>query len=257
MNANPPEIQIRGLTKSFADQIVLAGIDLDIVPGRNTALLGVSGSGKTVLMKCILGLLSPDAGSIKIDGRETVALPRNERFALMRETGVLFQNGALFDSLPVWQNIAFSLFTGGRRSRSQARAVALAALADVGLGEETADLSPSEISGGMQKRVALARALVGNPRFLFLDNPTSGLDPVMTAIIDSLVAASVRRLRATALTITHDLLSVGRLTQRAAYMADGRILWQGATPALWAADLEGVRRFVEASGEPRPGALAG
>jgi phospholipid/cholesterol/gamma-HCH transport system ATP-binding protein len=243
-----PVIQIRGLTKSFGSQVVLAGVDLDLLPGQNLALLGVSGSGKTVLVKCIVGLIPPDRGSIRIDGRETVGLSTAERFKLMRKTGVLFQNGALFDSMPIWENVAFGLLNVRHVPGPAARVVATEALAKVGLGVDVADLLPADLSGGMQKRVALARALVSGPEMLFLDNPTAGLDPILTAIIDSFITASLKQLHAIALTITHDLQSVQRIAQRAAFLSEGRIVWEGPTEALWSSDNEQVLQFLRASG---------
>jgi phospholipid/cholesterol/gamma-HCH transport system ATP-binding protein len=243
-----PLIKIRGLKKSFGNQIVLAGVDIDLLHGQNLALLGLSGSGKTVLMKCILGLLAPDGGSIRIDGQETVGLRSEDRFSFMRKTGVLFQNGALFDSMPIWENVAFELLNVRNVPRMRARTVAIEALAKVGLGIDTADLLPADLSGGMQKRVALARALVSSPEMLFLDNPTAGLDPILTAIIDSFIAASLELLHATALTITHDLRSAQRIAQRAAFLSEGKIVWDGPISALWSSDKQQVEQFLQASG---------
>lgn len=250
MSALPPKIRIRGLTKSFGSQTVLAGVDLDVPCAENLVLLGISGSGKTVLMKCVLGLMPPDAGSIQIDGREIVGMSPTDLSVLMRKIGVLFQNGALFDSLPVWQNVVFLLLNADRVPARKAREIAVRILATVGLGVDVADLWPSELSGGMQKRVALARALVGEPEMLFLDNPTAGLDPILTAIIDSFIAASLKRLRATALTITHDLESARRIAQRAALLSKGRIAWEGPIEALGASGNPQVERFVRANRQP-------
>ncbi|MBO0739085.1 MAG: ATP-binding cassette domain-containing protein [Alphaproteobacteria bacterium] len=248
VNPTATLVEIRGLKKSFDNQVVLAGVDLDLRRGHTVALLGVSGSGKSVLMKCVLGLTEPDAGSVRIDGHETVGLGQTERLLLMRKVGVLFQNGALFDSLPVWQNVAFTLLSSRRVSRGCARRVAAGALTRVGLGADVIDLLPGELSGGMQKRVSLARALVGDPEILFLDNPTAGLDPVLTGIIDSSVAASLEHLQAIALVITHDLTSAQRIADRAAFLSEGRIVWEGATGELWRSDLQQIQKFLRASG---------
>jgi phospholipid/cholesterol/gamma-HCH transport system ATP-binding protein len=245
--SRPLKVRIRGLKKSFGDQVVLADIDLDISHSDNVVLLGISGSGKTVLMKCVLGLMQPDAGSVQIDGQETVGLPRAQWEKSMRKIGVLFQNGALFDSLPIWQNVVFALLNRSGLRSSEARAVAIKALAALGLGVDVADLYPAELSGGMQRRVALTRAIVGGPEMLFLDSPTAGLDPILTAIIDRLIVASLTQLHATALSITHDLKSARRIANRAAYLEDGRIVWAGPIEALDRSGNPQVDRFVRGS----------
>lgn len=226
-NGPLPKLRIRGLKKAFDQNVVLDGVDLDIQAGDNLVLLGASGSGKSVLVKCILGLLSPDAGSIVVDGREVADLTSEERDRLMRKTGVLFQNGALFDSLTVWQNVAFGLMHGSGISADRARAVAIEKLAAVGLGADVADLYPVALSGGMQKRVALARAIAADPEMLFLDDPTAGLDPILTTIIDQFILNSLQTLGATALTITQDVDSARRIADRIAVLHGGRIIWEG------------------------------
>lgn len=246
--APSPKIRIRGLRKSFGDQPVLDGVDLDIPVGSRLVLFGLSGSGKTLLAKCILGLMEPDAGSIEIDGKETVGMGERDREKLMRRVGVLFQNGALFDSLPVWENIAFGLIEGRSLGRAPAREVATKALAQVGLPADVAPLFPAELSGGMQKRVALARAVIADPDFVILDNPTAGLDPIMTAIIDQFILASLTRLRATAIIITHDLASAERIGTRAAMLGHGRIAWEGPMAALAQPGTAEVAEFVRRSG---------
>jgi len=229
-----PKLRIRGLKKAFGSQQVLAGVDLDIAPGENLVLLGASGSGKTVLLRCIVGLTQPDAGSILIDGHEMVGLSAAEREPWTRKIGVLFQNGALFDSLPVWQNIVFDgTNAGGRGLDRQARDAAISKLAQVGLGADVADLLPAELSGGMKKRVALGRAIFHDPEILFLDAPTDGLDPILTTMVDKLIQNVLARLRATAMTITLDVASAERLADRIALLSAGRIAWEGATAEAW------------------------
>jgi phospholipid/cholesterol/gamma-HCH transport system ATP-binding protein len=189
-----PKIRLRGLAKRFGDKIVLDGVDLDIMPGTSMVVIGGSGSGKSVLLKCILGLLEPDAGTIEIDGQDLLGMSRAERDAVHRRIGMLFQNGALFDSLPVWENVTFGLLSQNRLTRRAAREAAGAFLAEVGLAISVGDLSPAELSGGMQKRVALARAIAARPDIMFFDEPTTGLDPIMGAIIDGLLVDCVKRL---------------------------------------------------------------
>jgi phospholipid/cholesterol/gamma-HCH transport system ATP-binding protein len=232
MTVHIPKIRVRGLKKSFAGKVVLAGVDLDIPQHENVVLLGVSGSGKTTLMKCLLGLVPPDAGRIEIDGRDLDDMLPHERSAFRRKTGVMFQKGALFDSLPIWQNIGFALLNVDHRPESAVREVAMAMLAKVALGPDIADLRPGELSGGMQKRVALARALVSEPEVLFLDCPTDGLDPILTTLIDLLLCDVGRQLRAATLSITQDLASARRIAQRVALLSEGRIVWEGGIGAL-------------------------
>jgi phospholipid/cholesterol/gamma-HCH transport system ATP-binding protein len=207
--------------------MVLTDIDLDIPAGGNLVLLGASGAGKTVLVKCLLGLVTPDGGSIQVDGQETTRLGARDRDALLRRFGVLFQNGALFDSLPIWRNVSFALVNGRGVGARAAREMAIRALAEVGLEADTAELLPNELSGGMQKRVALARAIVASPEIFVLDSPTAGLDPIVTTYIDRLLVATFERLNATGLTITHDVDSARRIGDHAAFLHQGRITWQG------------------------------
>jgi phospholipid/cholesterol/gamma-HCH transport system ATP-binding protein len=227
-----PKIRLRDLRKSFGQKVVLDGVDLEVTPGRSMVILGGSGSGKSVTVKCILGLIEPDAGTIEIDGRDVLAMSSREREAVLDRTGMLFQNGALFDSLPVWENVCFKLLAQKRITRAQARDKAAEALADVGLDASVGDLSPSELSGGMQKRVALARAIASEPEIIFFDEPTTGLDPIIGAVIDGLIVDCVRRLGATAVTITHDMASARRIGDDAAMIHKGRIVWTGPASTL-------------------------
>lgn len=227
-----PKIRIRGLHKAFAGKVVLDGVDLDVNRSESLVVIGGSGTGKSVLIKCILGLLEPDDGSVEVDGREVVGLTGDARERINRKFGMLFQGGALFDSLPVWENVAFGLLAQGRMSRSQARRVAIEKLAQVGLTGEAADLFPAELSGGMQKRVALARAIATEPEIIFFDEPTTGLDPIMADVINDLIVKTTRQMGATTLSITHDMVSARKIADRIAMLYQGRIIWVGAVTQI-------------------------
>lgn len=223
-----PKIQLSGVTKSFGSNHVLQGVDLEVAEGESLVLIGTSGVGKSLLLKCILGLQTADAGSIIVDGEETVAYAGNERMRFIDRFGVLFQYSGLFDSLPVWENIAFKLVQQGHMSRSVARDKAADTLQRVGLNPENVDLYPHELSGGMQKRVGIARAIFAEPQFLFLDEPTAGLDPIMTNVIGRLITSCVQDLGATAVSITSDMTGAKQLSDRIAMLHDGRIIWIGS-----------------------------
>lgn len=227
-----PKIRLRGLRKAFGPKRVLDGVDIDVAAGHSLVILGGSGSGKSVTIKCILGLIQPDEGTIEIDGRDVLHMSRREREALGDRIGMLFQNGALFDSLPVWENVCFKLLAQKRITRAQARDKAAEVLAQVGLAGSVGDLSPAELSGGMQKRVALARAIAAQPDIIFFDEPTTGLDPIMGAVIDGLIVDCVKRLGATAVSITHDMASARRIGDTAAMLHRGRIVWSGPAGEL-------------------------
>ena len=241
---SPARITVRDLRVSFGETMVLDRVNLDVNAGENLVLIGTSGSGKTVLLRCIIGLLQPDSGSIRIDGQETTKLGAQARDALMSRVGVLFQRNALFDSLTVWENVVFGLMQRGQMSRVSARALAIGKLAEVGLDETAADLSPADLSGGMQKRVALARALAANPEFLFLDDPVAGLDPMLTHEMDDLIVDRVRTLGATGLSITQDVGSVRRIADRVAMLWQGRIVWTGPADQLDVSGNPFVDQFV-------------
>jgi phospholipid/cholesterol/gamma-HCH transport system ATP-binding protein len=232
MSDQIPRLRLRGVRKRFGDKVVLDGVDLDVMPRTSLVVIGGSGSGKSVLLKCILGLIEPDAGSIEIDGRDLMTMPRGECQEARARIGMLFQNGALFDSLPVWENVAFGLLARHKVSRAEAPAHAASFLAQVGLAESVGLMSPSELSGGMQKRVALARAIAAQPDILFFDEPTTGLDPIMGAIIDGLIVDCVKRLGSTAIAITHDMASANRIADQVAMIHKGRIIWTGPPSAL-------------------------
>ena len=223
----PPKISVRGLTKSFGPKNVLRGIDLDVAQGESMVVIGGSGSGKSVLLKCIIGLMQPDSGSVKIDGEETVGLTGRAREAVMRKFGMLFQGGALFDSLRVWENVAFGPIQSDGMAPAKAREIAIAKLGAVGLGPEIGELFPAELSGGMQKRVALARAIAREPEIIFFDEPTTGLDPIMADVINELIVKCVSDLGATAISITHDMASARKIGHRIAMLYDGKLIWQG------------------------------
>jgi phospholipid/cholesterol/gamma-HCH transport system ATP-binding protein len=227
-----PRLRLRGVKKAFGSKVVLDGIDLDVGVGESLVIIGGSGTGKSVLLKCVLGLIRPDAGSMKLDGQELVGLKGRALEAARARFGMLFQAGALFDSLPVWRNVTFALTQGklGQGRRMHARAVEV--LAQVGLEPRVADLRPSELSGGMLKRVALARAIAANPEILFFDEPTTGLDPIRADTINTLIREQVTALGVTAVTITHDMASARRIADRVAMLHGGRIHWQGPVDRL-------------------------
>ena len=244
-----PKIRLRDLRKSFGEKLVLDGIDLDIMPGTSMVVIGGSGSGKSVLLKCILGLLRPDGGSIEIDGTDIRRLPRREQERIRSRIGMLFQNGALFDSLAVWENVVFGLLAERRLQRKDGRVRAAEFLAQVGLAASVGDLYPAELSGGMQKRVALARAIAARPDIMFFDEPTTGLDPIMGAVIDDLVVDCVKQLGSTAVAITHDIASARRIGDAAAMIHHGRIIWSGAASDLLDSGNPVVDQFTHGSRE--------
>ena len=226
------KIKISGLKKSFGKKIVLDGVDLEIAKGESLVVIGGSGTGKSVLIKCIQGLLQPDAGSILVDDSEVVGLNENEKEEMHAKMGMLFQGGALFDSLSVWENVAFGLLENKKMPKKQVKNEAVRVLRQVGLAPDVADLSPSELSGGMQKRVGLARAIATRPEIIFFDEPTTGLDPIMADVINDLIIESVKGLGATALTITHDMASARKIADRIAMLYHGKIIWQGTVKEM-------------------------
>jgi phospholipid/cholesterol/gamma-HCH transport system ATP-binding protein len=243
------KIIVRGLKKSFGPKVVLDGIDLDIGERESVVVIGGSGSGKSVLVKCILGLIHPDGGSIKIDGREAIGMPGREREKLMQKFGMLFQGSALFDSLSVWENVAFGLIQGRGTERARAKEIALQKLGAVGLGPEVGELRPSELSGGMQKRVALARAIAAEPEIIIFDEPTTGLDPIMADVINDLIVKCVRDLGATAISITHDMASAHKIADRIAMIYKGRIIWAGRKQEIDRSGNAYVDQFIHGRAE--------
>ncbi len=249
MNARPPKIEIRGLRKAFGEKRVLNGLDLEVGVGESVVVIGGSGSGKSVTLKCVLGLIHADGGSIRVDGEEVAGLRGAERERVLRKFGMLFQGSALFDSLRVWENVAFGLVQGRGAARVAAKEVAMRKLGAVGLGPEVGELWPAELSGGMQKRVALARAIATEPEIIFFDEPTTGLDPIMADVINQLVRKCVGELGATALSITHDMASARKIGDRIAMIHDGRIIWSGGVREIDASGNEFVDQFIHGRGD--------
>jgi phospholipid/cholesterol/gamma-HCH transport system ATP-binding protein len=243
------KLDIRGLKKSFGPKVVLDGIDLDVPTGQSVVVIGGSGTGKSVMVKCVLGLIEPDSGSIKFDGQELIGMPARERELLMAKVGMLFQGSALFDSLTVWENVAFGLIQGRGIDRDPAREIALQKLGAVGLGREVGELRPSELSGGMQKRVALARAIATEPELIIFDEPTTGLDPIMADVINNLIVQCVRDLGATAISITHDMASVHKIADRVAMIYKGRIIWTGSKDEMDHSGNPYVDQFIRGRAE--------
>lgn len=249
MDKNNTKISIKNLHKSFGQKVVLDGVDLEIEKGESLVVIGGSGTGKSVLIKCIQGLIEPDEGSIKINGKESVGIDRKEAEKLYSKMGMLFQGGALFDSLSVWENVAFGLLENKKMPRKQAKKQAIKYLNQVGLSADVADLSPSELSGGMQKRVGLARAIATQPEIIFFDEPTTGLDPIMADVINDLIIASVKKIGASALTITHDMASARKIADKIAMLYKGKIIWQGTVEELEKTDNPYVRQFINGSSD--------
>lgn len=239
-----PKIKMTNVSKSFGPKKVLNNLSLEVEKGESLVIIGGSGTGKSVSIKCILGLLTPDTGTIEIDGEDTTHLSFRARETYLRQCGMLFQGGALFDSLPVWRNISFAATQRSAMSRAEAHALAVEKLAAVGMGAEVADLMPSELSGGMQKRVSLARAIATNPEIIFFDEPTTGLDPIMADVINDLIVSCVKTLGSTAITITHDMASVRKIATRVAMIYKGEIIWTGPVSQIDNSGNPYVEQFV-------------
>ena len=240
-------IELAGIEKAFGSNRVLRGVDLAVPTGTSMVIIGGSGTGKSVLLKCILGLVVPDAGTIRLDGRDVREGPRD---TFLARFGMLFQGGALFDSLPVWQNVAFRLLRGaGKRPKAEAREIAVEKLRRVGLKPEVADLFPAELSGGMQKRVGLARAIAAEPEIIFFDEPTTGLDPIMAGVINELIREIVTEMGATAMTITHDMTSVRAIADHVAMLHGGVIRWSGPIAEMDATPDPYVQQFIHGRAE--------
>lgn len=246
---NDVQIKMQGVDKAFGSKVVLRNLDLDIQRGTSNAVIGASGTGKSVLLKCLLGLIEADGGSITVDGVEVLKAPRAVREDILRKFGMLFQGGALFDSLPIWENVVFRYRQGKTITQSQARDAAAEALADVNLEARVLDLYPAEISGGMQKRVALARAVVDKPEILLFDEPTAGLDPITSGVINRLIRRAVDRLGATAITISHDMTSIRAIADKVAMVHDGHIIWNGPIDEMDHTDNPILDQFVHGYAE--------
>ena len=243
------KIELQGVKKRFGQKVVLDGVDLKIGKGESVVIIGGSGSGKSVTIKSVLGIVRPDAGKIFVDGKETTHLHGRARETVLKKFGMLFQGAALFDSLPVWENVAFGLIQGRGMGRRKAKDIAIAKLAKVGLGSEVANLSPSELSGGMQKRVGLARAIAADPEILFFDEPTTGLDPIMADVINDLIVSTVKDLGVTAVSITHDMISARKISDRIAMLYKGKIIWHGPTKDIDNSGNEYVDQFIHGRAE--------
>ena len=244
-----PKISLKDVRKSFGPKKVLDGVTLDIAPHESVVVIGGSGTGKSVLIKCILGILTADSGVIQVDGEDVTQTAASDRDAVNRKFGMLFQGAALFDSLPVWENVAFGLIQRDRLSRTDAKARAIATLAKVGLSADVAMLSPSELSGGMQKRVGLARAIAGEPEIVFFDEPTTGLDPIMADVINDLIISCVKQQGITALSITHDMQSARKIGDRICMLYEGKLIWAGPAADVDHSGNPFVDQFVHGAAE--------
>jgi phospholipid/cholesterol/gamma-HCH transport system ATP-binding protein len=246
---NGAKIVIKGVKKRFGPKVVLDGLDLAVPKGQSLVIIGGSGTGKSVTIKCVLGILKPDAGQILVDGEDTAKLRGNARDAYLRKFGMLFQGAALFDSMTVWENVAFGLIQGRGVGRKKARDIAFEKLTKVGLAADVGGLYPSELSGGMQKRVGLARAIAADPEIIFFDEPTTGLDPIMSDVINNLIVDTVRGTGTTTLSITHDLVSARKIADRIAMLYKGKIIWEGPTAEIDHSGNPYVDQFIHGRAE--------
>lgn len=242
-------LKLEGVEKSFGPKKVLRGVDIDVAPGQSLVIIGGSGSGKSVMLKNALGLMTPDAGLIVFDGQDVTNAKGKTREAMRARIGMLFQAGALFDSLTVWENVAFRLINSEGMSRRQAKERAIETLKKVRLGADVGGLYPAEISGGMQKRVSLARSIISEPDLIFFDEPTTGLDPITADAINDLILEMVRGLGAAAVTITHDMASATKIADEIAMLLDGKIIWRGPAKDVYSSGNEYVDQFVNGRAE--------
>jgi phospholipid/cholesterol/gamma-HCH transport system ATP-binding protein len=237
-------LELKDIHKSFGPKKVLQGVDLDVAPGKSLVVLGGSGSGKSVMLKNALGLMTPDAGQILFDGDDVTHDQGKTREAMRARIGMLFQSAALFDSLTVWENIAFRLLNSDGMKRKDAKERAIETLKQVRLGSDVADLTPAEISGGMQKRVGLARAIVSKPELIFFDEPTTGLDPITADAINDLIVEQTKALGAAAISITHDMASARKIADEIAMLFEGQIIWRGPASQIDESGNAHVDQFV-------------
>lgn len=243
------KIKISDVKKSFGSKQILNGINLEISAGESLVILGGSGSGKSVLIKIIATLIAPSSGRISIDGEEVSQISELKRDKLMEKFGFLFQGGALFDSLPVWENVAFRLMHQKKIDKDFAKSKAIEGLRAVGMSEKVAYLFPSELSGGMQKRVSLARAVISSPEIIFFDEPTTGLDPIMADVINNLIVENSKKLGATTITITHDMNSARKIADKIAMLFDGRIIWFGDAKEMYSSGNAYLEQFIHGRAE--------
>lgn len=244
-----PMIVLSNVKKAFGNKDILRGVDLSVGRGESLVIIGGSGTGKSVTLKCILGLLTADSGTIHVDGRDVTDSSNTERKQVLSKFGMLFQGAALFDSLPVWENVAFGLIQGHGLKKKDAKDIAIEKLRRVGLSPDVGDLSPAELSGGMQKRVGLARAIAGEPEIIFFDEPTTGLDPIMADVINDLIVECVRDLGATTLTITHDMASARKIADDIAMLHQGKIIWSGQKAEIDSCGNPYVEQFIHGRAE--------
>jgi phospholipid/cholesterol/gamma-HCH transport system ATP-binding protein len=247
--ASTAKVELKGVKKRFGSKVVLDGLDIAIPAGQSLVVIGGSGTGKSVMIKCVLGILRPEAGEITVDGKDVTHLRGRARDAMLRKFGMLFQGAALFDSMTVWENVAFGLIQGRGVGRKRAKDIAFEKLAKVGLGAEVGQLYPAEHSGGMQKRVGLARAIAADPEIIFFDEPTTGLDPIMADVINNLIVDTVRGTGTTTLSITHDLNSARKIADRIAMLYKGRIIWEGPTAEIDNSGNPFVDQFIHGRAE--------
>jgi phospholipid/cholesterol/gamma-HCH transport system ATP-binding protein len=243
------KLQLTGIRKKLRGRQVLDGVDIDVAPGKSLVIIGGSGQGKSVTLKCALGLMKPDAGHVYVDGADVTRMPEDVRAKVMRKFGMLFQGAALFDSLTVWENVAFRLIYADGVARKDARERAIEAMRKVQLSPTFADVRPIELSGGMQKRAGLARAIIAKPDILFFDEPTTGLDPITADAINDLIVEMVKELGCAAVSITHDLVSARKIADEIAMLHGGKIVWRGPTASLDASGNAMVEQFVAGRAE--------
>ncbi len=244
-----PKIELKNVKRHFGSKKVLDGVNLTVEEGESVVIIGGSGTGKSVTLKCILGLLTPQEGDVLFDGASVLNISKRERKNINNNIGMLFQHAALFDSLNIWQNVAFGLIYGQGMAKEKAYPIAIDRLADVGLGEDVAPLMPDEVSGGMRKRIGLARAIASKPDVIFFDEPTTGLDPITGDVINDLIRVCVNSIGATALSITHDMSSVRKIADKVAMLYQGEIIWFGTVKEMDKTSNPYIKQFINGSAE--------